>query len=704
MKKILALVLLALLATFAVAPAGAQILPPTDPATITANGGQVCWGIDKSVGAVTIRAMGTWTGTIEPRVRVDLTTTNYTPPTGSTSASSITSNDFITIQNRGFHRVCMVATAAWTGTASFSAVAGGSFTGTSSGGGSPGSSDTTETTQLAVLAAVDTLESLIAATNTKLDTLNGTDLMLGTDFSNVFGTGTLVTTTNADNLALSLDALNVAAFMYVYDGTNLDLLRVGPAGTAASTVLTMQGIAGMTPVLATVSATNLDVQIGGSDTLAANPGTAANWGIYAEDSAHSSTQLGLQILGVRQDSQVDFAADGDYVPFSIDGDGGLRVSIISGAGSGGTALADDADFTDGTTSGTPIGGVAEAASPTTVTEGDFGWAAITLNRALKVTLFSSTGTELSLASDLTVGTAFGTTGPGLLAEYQDFDGAALATATNVDTELEAVPLSASIKGVLYTMPTNEDGSKTPFVDEDVASAAADLLVKIAAIRDDTLDARSGTEGDYEMLHLNANGALWNIDVNSAALLTSNQLQDDVVFADEGAFTYATSKVTAFGAVAESTTDTLADGTVGAPVMTLSRFLRVTPSGYATGGGSPLMVISDNTDNEDEHAVCTGDCTIYSVTAFNHTAASAFLRCEADTAANTTPGSETASANEPDLEIPSNTTQAGGYTISFGVNGISYATALTCWIVSEEAATGTTDVAQNDVRVLWNRVQ
>jgi hypothetical protein len=122
-------------------------------------------------------------------------------------------------------------------------------------------------------------------------------------------------------------------------------------------------------------------------------------------------------------------------------------------------------------------------------------------------------------------------------------------------------------------------------------------------------------------------------------------------------------------------------------------------------GTPIMVISDvtsNGDNEDEHAVCTADCTIFSVTAFNHTAASAFLRCEQDTIGNTTPGSETASANEPDLEIPASTTGAG-FHLGFGI-GISYTTALTCWIVSDEAASGTTDVAANDVRVLWNRVQ
>lgn len=70
----------------------------------------------------------------------------------------------------------------------------------------------------------------------------------------------------------------------------------------------------------------------------------------------------------------------------------LPVDCVSGCDATSATLADDADFTDGTTEGMPIGGVAESASPTTVTEGDFGWAAITLNRALKTSLFNASGT------------------------------------------------------------------------------------------------------------------------------------------------------------------------------------------------------------------------------------------------------------------------------------------------------------------------
>jgi hypothetical protein len=317
-------------------------------------------------------------------------------------------------------------------------------------------------------------------------------------------------------------------------------------------------------------------------------------------------------------------------------------------------------------------------------------------------LYDAAGAALTLASDMTVGSAFGTSGPGIVGSYKDFDGSALPTTANVNTEEEAVPFAASIVGVQYVMSTNEDGSKTVFVDEDVASAAADLLVKIGGIRDDTLDARSTTEGDWEMFHMNVNGALWTIDVNSIAAAASLALLDDTIFADETNFTYATTKVQVMGAVAESTTDTLADNAIGAPVMTLSRFLRVTPSGYATGGAAPIRIISDASDNDDETAVCTADCTVYSIAAFNHAATTAFLRCEADTAGNTTPGSETASAGEFDLEIPGATTGAG-MVVTFPM-GVSYTTALTCWLATGEAVTDATDPGDADVRVFITRVQ
>src|SRR3990167_7367554 len=59
------------------------------------------------------------------------------------------------------------------------------------------------------------------------------DLMLGTDFSSVFGAATLLTTTQADNLANTTDTTNVSALLYGFDGTTWDRVTNG-GGTEAT--------------------------------------------------------------------------------------------------------------------------------------------------------------------------------------------------------------------------------------------------------------------------------------------------------------------------------------------------------------------------------------------------------------------------------------------------------------------------------------
>lgn len=54
--------------------------------------------------------------------------------------------------------------------------------------------------------------------------------------------------------------------------------------------------------------------------------------VKAEDAAHSSGDKGIMALAVRQSTQADFGADGDYVPLSINDDGQLRVTTANGSG------------------------------------------------------------------------------------------------------------------------------------------------------------------------------------------------------------------------------------------------------------------------------------------------------------------------------------------------------------------------------------
>lgn len=85
-----------------------------------------------------------------------------------------------------------------------------------------------------------------------VETLETVDFMLGTDFSNVLGTTSLITITQADNLANTLDGIQTTAFGYWFDGSNWDRAR----GDATDGLLVNLG--SNNDVV--VSATDLDIR------------------------------------------------------------------------------------------------------------------------------------------------------------------------------------------------------------------------------------------------------------------------------------------------------------------------------------------------------------------------------------------------------------------------------------------------------------
>src|SRR5712671_5435327 len=117
----------------------------------------------------------------------------------------------------------------------------------------------------------------------------------------------------------------------------------GTAGTASADVISIQGIASMTPLLA-------------------NPGTASLWGVVTQGST-TSGQSGQMAMGAVTTASPSYTT-AQTSPLSLDTAGSLRVAIISGAGSGGTAIADNAAFTTGSTSETPAACYAGALTAT----------------------------------------------------------------------------------------------------------------------------------------------------------------------------------------------------------------------------------------------------------------------------------------------------------------------------------------------------
>jgi len=285
-------------------------------------------------------------------------------------------------------------------------------------------------------------------------------------------------------------------------------------------------------------AANSGVDIGDVDVTSVVPGTGATNLGKAEDAAHSSGDVGVMALAVRSDAGSAFGADGDYVPLSVDSSGAVRVTgggggtqytegdtdasitgtamlwedgsdtlrsvsaakplpveIIAGAGSGGTAMTDDAAFTPGTTSITPIGAMFDDVTPDSVNEGDGGVVRMSANRNLYGTIRDAAGNERG---------------------------------ANVDAS-------------------------------NRLSVSVDNTVTVAS-------------------HAVTNAGTFATQVDGAAL-TALQLIDDTVFADDAAFTPGTSKVSAMGAMAdESSPDSVDEGDVGIPRMTLDRKL------YSVAGG------------------------------------------------------------------------------------------------------------------------
>ena len=317
--------------------------------------------------------------------------------------------------------------------------------------------------------------------------------------------------------------------------------------------------------------------------------------VLAEDAAHQTGDPGVQVLAVRQSSQSDFGADGDYVPLSIDDDGGLRVSIVAGAGSGGTAAADDADFTAGTTQGTPSMGVYES-SPTSVTDGDLGVVGITQTRALR------TEVENTVTVSGTVTANLSATDNGVL--------------DNIDADLTTIIGHVDgIEGLLTTIDSDTGGILTAVQLIDNAISGNEMQVDVVG----ALPAGTNNIGD--------------VDIASALPAGTNSI-----------------------------------GNVG-----------LVPR---TSGGMTIFRSIDIDESEEEVKATAGQ--VFSITAFNRTAAPLYLKFYNATAANVTVGTTTPVLT---FVVPGNADSDGAGFVWNNTIGFAFGTAI--------SVACTTGVADND---------
>ena len=170
-------------------------------------------------------------------------------------------------------------------------------------------------------------------------------------------------------------------FTAVTDGT--DLALVTAAGEL--TVLVNNGAGGAA----------VNIQDGGNSitidgTVAISsvvPGTGATNLGKAEDAAHTSGDVGVMALAVRNDAATALAADGDYSVLQVDSTGALRVSASVTVASD---HVDDAVFTPAVDYVSTIGGFADETATDSVNEGDTGALRMTLDRKLLTRIVGAT--------------------------------------------------------------------------------------------------------------------------------------------------------------------------------------------------------------------------------------------------------------------------------------------------------------------------
>lgn len=246
----------------------------------------------------------------------------------------------------------------------------------------------------------------------------------------------------------------------------------------------------------------------------------------AEDSAHASGATGVMMLAVRQDTQADFGADGDYVPFSIDADGALRVS----GGGGGT------QYTEGDTDATIVGNammMEVAANTLQPVQG-------TVADGLLVNLGANNDVVVTNAGTFVV----------------QVDGSALTALQNIDTDLTTVIGHVDgIEGLLTTIDADTGSIMTAvqllddaIVADDAAFTPATTKVMMAGFEYDDTGTDSVDEGDAGAARISANrnvyiqirdgagnerGAAVNasnqlsvVEASAASALTALQIMDD----------------------------------------------------------------------------------------------------------------------------------------------------------------------------------
>lgn len=214
----------------------------------------------------------------------------------------------------------------------------------------------TAANQTTIIGHVDGIETLLGTIDADTSTLAATDFMLGTDFSTVLGTSSLILATQADDVVNTSDGLQTSSFGYVFDGTTWDRMR----GDSANGLLVNLGVNNDITLatlpdtassdLATINSNtdSLAVVGGGTEATALRVTLANNsTGVLSVDDNGSSLTVDYATTGSGTATgalRVELPTNGTGVLASI---GSITSSIVPGTGATNLGKAEDAPHTSG---------------------------------------------------------------------------------------------------------------------------------------------------------------------------------------------------------------------------------------------------------------------------------------------------------------------------------------------------------------------
>lgn len=441
---------------------------------------------------------------------------------------------------------------------------------------------------------------------------------------------------------------------------------------------------------------------------------------YAEDTAHVSGDQVTMAGVVQQSADAALSTDGDRSVLQVDANGYLKVNIKAGAGSGGTAMTDDAAFTPATTSITPAGFLFDDAAPDSVNEGDGGVARMSANRNIYTTLRDAAGNErganinasnelltnantelpaaAALADDTTNPTVPGVGSFSMCWDGTNWDRCAKGTGGNgaVDANTQRVTLANDSTGVLASVGTIGT-SVTPGTSaahlgkaEDAAHTSADTGVMLLGVRNDNGSTTfSDTNGDYTPIATDSAGRVLIGLV--AGSVTPGTAATHLGKAEDGAHATGDTGVMMLGVRAASPTERSAGPTDGdyEPLgINASGAVWMTPT-PTTAGGLSIFRSIDLDETEEDVKASAGQ--LYGYYFANLSAGVRHLKFYNATAASVTVGSTT-----PILTFPVAAGASGHVEYS---HGIPFSTALSAAVTtgvadSDTGAPGTNDFVLN----------